>query len=147
MEVVMRSVMLGLAIIVFLLLSFDVGYACSCAPPPSAAQSLGQAGAVFSGKVLQVKRVKGGNGQDGQVEVVFAVDASWKGAERRVMSVFTASNSAACGYGFRRGRTYLVYAAESEGRLATTICSRTKLLRDAQEDLKELGAGKPVRRR
>lgn len=147
-ENVMRIIMQGVTVIVFLLLSFDVSYACSCAPPPSAAQALGQAGAVFSGKVLQVKRVKRGDGVDGllQVEVVFAVNTSWKGDGRRVTSVFTASNSAACGYSFKRGMTYLVYAGESQGKLATTICSRTKRLKDAREDLKELGAGKPVRK-
>ncbi|HEX8746697.1 MAG TPA: hypothetical protein VF717_05805 [Pyrinomonadaceae bacterium] len=144
----MRSIKLGLTVIVFLLLNFDVGYACTCAPPPSVAQSLSQAGAVFSGKVLQVKRVKGRGEQAGlwQVEVIFAVNTSWKGAERKVLSVFTASQSAACGYNFRRGTTYLVYAGESQGKLATTICSRTKRLGDAREDLRELGAGKPMRK-
>ncbi|HYO90079.1 MAG TPA: hypothetical protein VEQ40_00505 [Pyrinomonadaceae bacterium] len=147
MEIVMRIIKPGLMIIVFLLLSADAGYACTCVPPPSVAESLSQAGAVFSGKVLQVKRVKGSE-QDGlwQVEVVFAVNTSWKGARQRVISVFTASQSAACGYSFMRGRTYLVYAGESQGKLATTICSRTKRLKDARLDLKELGAGKLVRK-
>lgn len=150
MDVIMRSIKLGLMAIVFLLLSIEVGYACSCTPPPPASESLRQAGAVFSGRVLQVRRVKSAGDEQGglfQVEVVFAVDTSWKGARQRVISVFTASQSAACGYNFTRGRTYLVYAADSQGKLSTTICSRTKRLRDAREDLRELGAGKRTGRR
>lgn len=144
----MKSIKLGLAIIFFLLLNVETGYACSCIAPPPVTQALDQAGAVFSGKVLQVKRVRNNRqGELGNVEVVFAVNTSWKGAERRVVSVFTASQSAACGYGFRKGMTYLVYAnGDAQGKLTTSICSRTKRLKDARDDLGELGAGKSMRR-
>lgn len=144
----MRSIKLGLTIVVFLLLNVGTAEACTCAPPPSATESLGQSDAVFSGKVLKIKRIKSNDALAGlwQVEVVFAVNSSWKGVAKREISVFTASQSAACGYNFRKGMTYLVYADSSQGKLVTSLCSRTRRVEDAREDLKELGAGKAVRK-
>lgn len=144
----MRSIKLGLAIVVFLLVSTGVAQACTCAPPPSPAQALSQSDAVFSGRVIKIKRVKSKDALADLwgVEVVFAVNTSWKGGRQKTVSVFTASQSAACGYNFSTGMTYLVYADASQGKLATSLCSRTSRLKDAREDLKELGTGKVVRR-
>jgi hypothetical protein len=140
----MRRIKLGLGGILFLLLNCAVGLACTCAPPKPVAQALEDASAVFSGKVLKIKRVKRGEQAElADVEVVFAINRSWKGAKQRTLSVFTSSQSAACGYGFKKGRTYLVYAhGNSEQKLSTSICSRTKRFSEAGEDLKELGAAK-----
>ena len=77
------------------------------------------------------------------MEVIFEVKKAWKGVNEKTISIFTSSQSAACGYGFKTGHTYLVYAhGNDEGRLATSICSRTRRLKDAREDLEELGAVK-----
>lgn len=142
----MKSIMLGLALMVFLFVGVDEARACTCVGPRPVAESLAQASAVFSGKVLEIRRVKPDGQQMWDVEVVLAVNTSWKGARRKRVSVFTHSQSAACGYGFSRGRTYLMYAhAYGEGKLSTSICTRTKRLKDAREDLRELGAGKSVR--
>ena len=129
-----------------ILLSAETGRACTCAGAPSVAQARDQAAAVFSGRVVKVKRVKAGSGPERvgwfNLEVVFAVTQWWKGVERPTVSVFTNSQSSACGYGFRSGRSYLVYAQGVEGgRLATGICGRTRRMKDAREDLKELGGG------
>jgi hypothetical protein len=40
-----------------------------------------------------------------------------------------------CGYAFQVGETYFVYAHQSQGGLTSTICSRTRPLRDAADDL------------
>jgi hypothetical protein len=73
------------------------------------------------------------------------VDRAWKGVNKGTARVFTSSQSAACGYRFSKGHTYLVYASgNSRGRLSTNICSRTKRLKDAREDLDQLGAGKKL---
>lgn len=145
----MRIIKLGLAVILFLLLDVGVARACSCMPPPPAAQALTQSDAVFSGRVIKIKRVKSRNSQDEplqEMEVVLEVNSSWKGAERKRVTVFTASQSAACGYSFRKGVTYLVYANDSQGKLVASICSRTKRLKDARDDLGELGSGKIMRK-
>jgi hypothetical protein len=79
------------------------------------------------------------------VEAVFEVERTWKGVEKNTISVSTSSQSSACGYGFKKGEAYLVYASkDGEGRLITSICSRTRRMKEAGEDLKEIGEGKEV---
>jgi hypothetical protein len=130
---------------VFILVGAKSSFACTCVPPQSASQELKRATAVFSGKVVEIKRHKQPSNLFGTVEVIFEVKKVWKGVDETRVSVFTSSQSSACGYGFKEGRTYLVYAhGSAEERLATSICSRTRRLKDAREDLEELGAGKGI---
>jgi Tissue inhibitor of metalloproteinase len=141
----MKTLIVSLLLVVSLMFSTDTSLACTCAPAKSAAQELERSTAVFSGKVVEIKRHKQAKDIFARVEVVFRVEKSWKGVERRTVSVFTSSQSSACGYGFKEDRTYLVYAhGDAEGRLSTSICSRTRRLKDAGEDLEELGAGSNI---
>lgn len=118
--------------------------ACSCAPPKSPSIEQERAAAVFSGGVTAVKEQKATSNSSGMMEVVFDVDKAWKGVNSRTIIIFTASNSAACGYGFRVGVDYLVYAYGAEGQLRTGLCSRTKRLSEARADLDELGSGEEM---
>jgi hypothetical protein len=123
----------------------SASFACSCVPPKNALQELEQAAAVFTGKLVELVKHGPEAGLFARVEAVIAVERTWKGVDKKTVSVFTSSHSASCGYGFKEGREYLVYAfQDAEGRLTTTICSRTRQVKDAAEDLKELGEGKPV---
>jgi hypothetical protein len=80
------------------------------------------------------------------VEVIVEVDTAWKGIESSAVSVFTSSHSSACGYAFKKGTSYLIYAnSDDKKRLITTICARTKGLKDAEEDVKELGEGRLIK--
>lgn len=145
----MRVIKLCLGMVLFLLLGPGTSYACSCLAPQPVTEAVAQASAVFSGKVIRIKQVKRENRQDelGDLEVFLAVKGSWKGELPKVVRVFTSSSSAACGYGFKKGNTYLVYArAGAQGELATNICTRTKRLKDAREDMQELNAGKGARK-
>ncbi|HWP42272.1 MAG TPA: hypothetical protein VNO14_03480 [Blastocatellia bacterium] len=130
---------------VFLLFIHSSGLACTCLPAKNATEEIGRSAAVFSGKVIEIRRDEGAKDLFATVEAVFEVERAWKGIEKKTVSVFTSSQSSACGYGFKRGESYLVYASEGrEGRLITSICSRTRLLKDANDDLKELGEGKEI---
>jgi hypothetical protein len=141
----MRIFKLFLAVGVFLLVCVKSIHACTCAPPQSASKELERAAAVFSGKVVSIKRHKGASDLFTRVEVVFEVKTAWKRVESAEISIFTSAQSSACGYSFKAGRTYLVYAhGNDDGRLVTSICSRTRRLKDAREDLKELGSGKAI---
>lgn len=134
--------LLPIAILVF---TADTALACTCAPPQSPADELKRATAVFSGKLVKIKRHKEAAGMFATVEAVFKVKLVWKGDEKETVSVFTSSISSACGYGFKKGLTYLVYAyANEEGKLSTSICSRTTRFEDWHEDLGELGPGKVI---
>lgn len=148
---------LAVAAAVLSIVLADPVSACSCIPPAAPAKALEQADAVFSGKVLKIKREKSVYKKDtgvqpgpvgglfASVEAVFEVDKTWKGTDKKTVSVFTASNSAACGFDFQTGRSYLVYASRDDRqRLITTLCTRTKSLSAAGEDLKEIGPGKAV---
>lgn len=118
--------------------------ACSCAPPPRPKKALEQAAAVISGKVTKVE-----DAGEGEKVVAIEIAASWKGGEEKEITLYTANNSAACGYDFKKGTSYLVYAhmvKRGEVKvLGTNICTRTALLTEAKEDLKELGEGKKIR--
>jgi hypothetical protein len=68
-----------------------------------------------------------------QVTEVLNGIAPWQ----REIEIVTAMGGGDCGYPFERGIEYVVYASkDSEGRLQTSICSRTKPLAQAAEDLR-----------
>jgi len=97
------------------------------------------ASAVFSGRVIEIQ-------QDQQPlaakRVTFEVDRSFKGVDAGRVVVTTASDGAMCGFGFQKGESYLVYCYGGQEALGTNLCTRTKNLDAADEDLKELGEGK-----
>ncbi|MEW5930677.1 MAG: hypothetical protein AB1941_24720 [Gemmatimonadota bacterium] len=115
---------------------------CSCIPPRPPGEALAQADAVFAGRVVSVtERREEDPGHPGgpYLEVRIVPGRRWKGAAADTVTVRTADNSAACGYAFETGGEYLVYAA-GEDALRVNLCSRTRPLADAGEDLAALGA-------
>ncbi len=116
--------------------------ACSCVMPPPPQEAMASAAAVFEGTVTDVRGPK--DDQSGSREVDLRIGRRFKGAEADTVTVTTAGSSAACGYNFELGRTYLVYAGEEDGgQLATSLCSRTARIEDAGDDLSALGGGSP----
>jgi hypothetical protein len=107
--------------------------ACSCAPAPPPAEALQQAAAVFTGTVLSVDT----SGVSSTVRL--RVERSWKGAKCGEVTVVTSADSAACGYDFQVGQSYLAYADRQKGKLSVSLCSRTSLTSQAAEDLTALG--------
>ena len=121
----------------------SVAHACSCMQQ-TVEQARQTAAAIFEARVLEVSDPAPLDGKAGipmrkvQLEVV----QQWKGVENREqLEVITAAQGAACGYGFREGNSYLVYAYDAEGGLGVSSCSRTKPRDAAAEDLAALGAG------
>lgn len=141
----MRKIVYAMLVLGLLLPWLDVrqAHACSCALPPEPAVALAKANAVFSGKVLQVEEgspFRLMRSSADPVRVVFEVTGNWKGAENSQMAVYTAMSSSSCGAEFAKGQSYLVYAYENEERrLATGLCTRTKELSLASDDLQKLG--------
>ncbi|SRR6266581_1796159 len=76
-----------------------------------------------------------------EVVVTFEVIAAWKGFTSGKVQVRTPAQGTACGFAFRVGQSYLVYAdARTQGGgLTTDTCHRTKATAEAQADLQELG--------
>jgi len=132
------------ASIVAVLAAPRVAAACKCMPPPPPQEAMAGSAAVFEGTVTDVRKPQSGDEPSQMsVEVELRVGRRFKGAEADTVTVFTAESSAACGYGFEPGGTYLVYAGETDGQLSTNLCSRTARIEDASADLAALGGDTP----
>ncbi|MED4016697.1 MULTISPECIES: hypothetical protein [Sutcliffiella] len=113
-------------------------FACSCLPPGTPSEELASHDAVFAGKVLNIKE------KGEEIEVTIEVSEAWKGMTNKETTVYTPSNSAACGVNFETNIEYIIYANNDNGELHTNLCSRTAELAFAQEDVAELGEGTPL---
>jgi hypothetical protein len=71
-----------------------------------------------------------------QIAVKLLVEDTFRGAlGGNDVEIVTGMGGGDCGYNFEKGKKYLVYASEHRGRLYAGICSRTRLLSEAAEDL------------
>lgn len=111
---------------------------CSCLPLPPPGEALAQADAVFAGTVVSVE-TRGGDGGMGTHEVRLVPTRRWKGAAGDTVVVRTPDNSAACGVAFSPGEAYLVYASGGEDGLRVSLCSRTRPLAGADDEVAALG--------
>lgn len=134
----MRHVTILCAVLGLALAGARPARACSCVPPPPPLEALEQAEAVFAGTAVAIRLEEGAFGNEYVVR--FQVDHRFKGPEHGEITIRTADNSAACGYYFREGKEYLIYAHRGDDGLRVSLCSRTARLVDAKEDLKALGA-------
>lgn len=114
-------------------------WACSCVMPSPPNVAFGEANAVFSGRVTDIS---GGAGPlarllslvgiyrevDYRRSVTLEVVDSWKGVDATRTTINTYLGGGDCGYEFSRGSEYLIYGYENNGRLMTTICTRTTAL-------------------
>jgi hypothetical protein len=119
---------------------------CTCMPPPDPQVALVTADAVFIGSVTAVRETSlvldGVETDIPARQVTLRVHAAWKGvgSADRVVMVLTGHGEGDCGFSFRVGTTYLVYAHRGEdGELSTSICSRTAAAQAAQRDFDALG--------
>jgi hypothetical protein len=139
-------------------------WACSCSPifePPC--QAAWTATAVFTGTVIDIAEPVPAQPETGGLklnrapakrssgrplpslkrvvrmqirEVLTGVDAG-----QREIEIVTGRGGGDCGYSFQSGVDYVIYAYKnSEGRLETGICSRTRPLAQAAEDIVYLRA-------
>jgi hypothetical protein len=109
----------------------------------SVEQAKEQASAIFEGRVTQIEDVPSPiDPQLMQRRVTFALVRVWKDLESaETVSLTTSDSTASCGYPFEKDQSYLVYASKSEQGLSTGMCSRTRRMSDASEDLAALGGG------
>lgn len=101
-------------------------------------EGLSSSFAVFTGEVTKIE--PNTTTKFGGVEITLQVKKVWKGDLGEQVQVRTAGSSAACGYNFVKGETYLVYADRDEADpMRVSLCSRTALVANAEEDLDFLG--------
>ena len=120
----------------------DCAHACSCFGPPSTERALADSDAVFVGEVVKLDRPSPFKSSASLETDTFRVSESWKGPEGGMLEVRTPLMGVSCGYPFKVGQEYLVYAYEGKQGIETDGCSQTKPLSEADADLEVLGAGK-----
>ncbi|HEX2079742.1 MAG TPA: hypothetical protein VHG08_18650 [Longimicrobium sp.] len=121
---------------------------CMCAVREDVATELAEAHAVFTGRVVAVGDTVVGDGHfpgPRVRQVTLRVDRAWKGVDSSTVVVVTGMSDGSCGFRFRRGASYLVFAhAADDGSLVTGLCDRTSRLWRAAGTLRALG--EPARR-
>ena len=127
-----RAVVIALSVVC--VLDASPANACTCAPPRAACSQFWQVAAVFAGRVTQIAPLPE---RPGILAVRFAVEQRGRGVDSDTVVVESAPQDGVnCGYTFRVGESYVVYAgALPGGRLTTSMCSGTKLAKDAAADL------------
>jgi hypothetical protein len=128
--------------------------ACSCVDIPQTLEQeikgrLKASKAVFSGEILKINETSQRRDVTGlDVTVKIRLKEVWKGQLTKEVIITTPDNSAACGYSFQVGKSYLVFADTTKGKiLGTGLCSGNRRLETATEELKILGKGKKPQKR
>jgi hypothetical protein len=103
--------------------------ACSCVVPGLPCEAAWRSDVVFSGRVVSLESSAARTGSHG---VEFEVIETFSGPDVRTIVV---GSGGGCSYSFKIGESYLVYATEVQGTLTTSVCTRTRPLRDATDDL------------
>jgi hypothetical protein len=115
--------------------------ACSCVSGIPICESFWKTPIVFDGDVLRIERIPDSARPSAfrlRRLVTFTVNRAYRGGVEGTIQIATGSSGADCGYPFEVGDRYLVYAHDSGGTLSTGICSRTRPLSKAAEDLEYL---------
>ncbi len=114
-------------------------FACSCMKTPAVCEAFGSADAVFVGRVIgganrEVDKDTGTVHIGGKIR--FAVEESFSGPKLKTMTIHSGTGGGDCGYWFKLGEVYLVYAYGNlkEG-FGTGICTRTKPQIYSTEDI------------
>src|SRR6185436_12957521 len=96
-------------------------------------ESFGTASAVFAGTVIAVREKPAPKKIDRndldwlpRFAYKFSVQQAYSGVAGTEVEVYTGSGGGDCGYQFKVGQRYLVYAHLYKERLTTGICTRTR---------------------
>ncbi|MEJ8303424.1 hypothetical protein [Saccharibacillus sacchari] len=125
-----------------LVLPMQKAVACSCEFPENAEDAKQRAAATFTGTVKHIEEFEDDR-KEKYNAVTLDVDQSWKGVMQPEMVVYTSWSS--CQFGFDRGKTYLLYTHDHDGRQEITNCGRSgevvQTNADVIKDLQDLGTG------
>lgn len=136
------------AAVLFVLLAFDVAAGCSCMRERSPCNYYGDASAIFLGRVVGAAQQNTSVDENGNKitydvgTIRFLVQENFKGAPGYEVEIHSGTGGGDCGYWFLRNESYVVYAYRSKdsGELYTHICTRTRHVINAEEDLAYLRA-------
>lgn len=114
---------------------FGFCQACSCIPlGPLSIKDFNQTEIIFIGKVKQVNAVKN-QGAYSDVEILFEITEIFKGLPvSRQVKIYTSSSSASCGIYVKNNENWLIYAYNANGKLSTSMCTRSRSLPYAKKE-------------
>ena len=121
-------------------------YGCSCMSNGPPRQAYFQVDAVFIGTVesIAVRKTTFDAIPDGLFDrrvVHVAVDRISRGVRGPTVDLWTGMGRGDCGFDFKVGSRYVIYASRrADGALSTGICSRTRLVSEAADDLAYLAS-------
>jgi hypothetical protein len=119
---IMRRAIVALAIVAGILAGGAAPVeACDCSPVRMC-QAYWLSDAVFSGRVVAIDRV---DLPKFPRRATFQVTEAFLGVSGDRIEIFTGMGGGDCGYEFRVGDDYIVYARFRDGRLTTGVCNRT----------------------
>ncbi len=135
-----------LAAIFFTLGAFAAAYACTCIRPGPPCDYYSKASAIFLGRVVGSAERKSYVDEQGNKTVYdvgkirFLVQENYKGASGYEVEIHSGTGGGDCGYWFLRNESYVVYAYQGseDDKLFTSICTRTRHVTAAEEDLEFL---------
>jgi len=100
---------------------------------------------IFLGRVAKIEVTLGVMGAPdnaasmtlgGSMKVVtIEIEESYRGISGKSVQVVTAADEAACGYSFREGERYLIFAGKQGSRLGVSLCSATRPAKYAEDDI------------
>src|SRR5215813_10277010 len=138
-----RWKLLSIGSLVLALLSFsETAFACACTRPLLPCEAYWQVEAVFIGTAKDLSWIEVEEKLEGLVlkrrrpVFSFSVDKAFRGVNGAQVAVITGIGGGDCGYGFKIGEQYLVFAYRDQQKkemLSTSICTRTRPLRNADE--------------
>ena len=137
----------SLFVVLLVVTHLGIARACTCAGRgPEPCRLLKEASAIFLGNVVDIENPPNPESKVGDTGVSryrFRVDERFAGINVRDVDIYSGRGGADCSYHFRLGEEYLVFSYKGEnGRLLTSICSRTQPAESAQILLKALRAAR-----
>jgi len=114
---------------------------CTCMAPATTAEALQKSSAVFRGRVVAIYRSffdRIGITNSAGYRVQFEITKQWKGAPSKSTVVITRLIGEACGFPFEQNKEYLVYVVTEPRDIQTGICTGTKNINDAEQDIRDL---------
>ena len=150
MRVPRRTLSIFVGIIAVCWLLPAVVQACRCLAPPTSNFGLQKSDVVFVGKATTVEAIAADGWLYGAlkqaigsrtyefetVRVTLDVKTPIKAADESPVIIETSASQVLCGFPFREGQEYLVYAYHTpEGELMTDMCTRTDTVARAAEDI------------
>lgn len=120
--------------------------ACTCSGRPQGVKGFQTCSSYWYSEAVFIGSAQKVSIENNRMIVEFSVEKPLRGASEKTVEIFTSPSSASCGYPFKEGERYFVYARRgSDGKLTVALCSPTVLLKDAEDDLEyvqELELGK-----